>query len=104
MDLQVKMPEPRPCLVYGDNKALLYGFAQNAWHQLLADLTPVQHAIPSAIVEFEGGKLGAVPVSKTCSNCGTILAKKKPGDRHSQTANYCPNCVAKAVARWISRA
>lgn len=64
MDLQVKMPEPRPCLVYGDKKALFYGFAQNAWYQLLADLTPVQHAIPSAIVEFESGQLGAVPVSK----------------------------------------
>lgn len=40
---------------------------------------------------------------ETCSKCGTILAKKKPGDRHSQTANYCPNCGAKVVGRWISQ-
>lgn len=64
MELQVKMPEPRPCIVYGDRKALFHGFMQNAWYELFADLTPMQHAIPSAIVEFEGGQLGAVPVNK----------------------------------------
>ena len=64
MELQVKMPQPRPCIVYGDRKALLYGFMQNAWYELFADLTPMQHAIPSAIVELEDGQLGAVPVNK----------------------------------------
>lgn len=34
---------------------------------------------------------------ETCSNCGTILAKEKPEERHSQTANYCPNCGAKVM-------
>ena len=64
MELQVKMPDPRPCIVYADRKALFHGFMQNAWYQLFADLTPMQHAIPSAIVEFEDGQLGAVPVNR----------------------------------------
>lgn len=64
MELQVRMPEPRPCLVYGDRKALFHGFMQNAWYELFADLTPMQHAIPSAIVELEDGQLRAVPVEK----------------------------------------
>lgn len=64
MELQVRMPEPRPCLVYGDRRALFHGFMQNAWYELFADLTPMQHAIPSAIVEFEDGQLRAVPVQK----------------------------------------
>lgn len=64
MVLQVKMPEPRPCLVYGDRKALFHGFMQNAWYELFADLTPMQHAIPSAIVELGDGQLRAVPVEK----------------------------------------
>ena len=64
MELQVKMPEPRPCIVYGDVRALFHGFMQNAWYELFADLTPMQHAIPSAIVELEDGQLGAVPVNK----------------------------------------
>ena len=63
MEIQVRY-DPRPCIVYGDVRALFHGFMQNAWYELLADLTPVQHSIPSAIVELEDGQLGAVPVNK----------------------------------------
>lgn len=34
---------------------------------------------------------------ETCSECGCILSASWPGDRHSKTANYCPNCGAKVV-------
>lgn len=63
MEIQVRY-DPRPCIVYGDRKALLHGFMQNAWYELFADLTPMQHAIPSAIVELEDGQLRAVPINK----------------------------------------
>lgn len=63
MEMQVKMPCPRPCLVHGSSKALFYGIMQNAWCELSETLTPVQRCVPSAIVEFESGQLGAVPLS-----------------------------------------
>lgn len=63
MELKVKRPDPRPCIVYGDVRALFHGFMQNSGYHLFAGFTPMQYATPSAIVEFEDGQLGAVPVS-----------------------------------------
>lgn len=63
MGIQVRY-DPRPCIVHGDVRALFHGFMQNAWYELFADLTPMQHAIPSAIVELEDGQLRAVPINK----------------------------------------
>lgn len=83
MEIQVKN-EPRPCTVYGDVRALFHGFMQNAWYELLADLTPVQHAIPSAIVELEDGQLGAVPVNKVRMLDSAELFGEHPFDERGE--------------------
>ena len=64
MELQIKRPDPRPCIVLGEYKALLHGFSVHAWTELSACLSPMSRAVPSAIVEFENGDLGAFPVNK----------------------------------------
>lgn len=63
MELQVKMPDPRPCIVFGKYKALLHRFADNAWTELSIGLSSMKRAVPSAIVEYEDGMLRAVSVN-----------------------------------------
>lgn len=34
---------------------------------------------------------------EACSECGTILTARRPGDRHAARASYCPRCGARVV-------
>lgn len=54
MELQVKMPYPRPCMVRQDGRALLHGLFVRAWTH--------GGSIPMALVEYEDGRLDAVAI------------------------------------------
>lgn len=66
MDLQVKMPDPRPCMVRQDGRALLHGFHVHMWtHGAAATIggfTAGQESTLLALVEFEDGRLDCVAV------------------------------------------
>lgn len=66
MELQIKMPDPRPCVVRQGGRALLHGLFIKSWtHGASASIsgfTAGQETMPMALVEIEDGRLDCVAV------------------------------------------
>lgn len=66
MELQIKMPVPRPCVVRQEGRALLHGlFVKARTHGASASVggfTADQETMPMALVELEDGWLDCVSV------------------------------------------
>ena len=66
MELRVTGPEPRPCVVRQEGRALFHGFFVRAWtHGAAATIggfSAGQESHPMAIVEFEDGRVDAVAI------------------------------------------
>ena len=66
MELQIKMPEPRPCIVRQEGRALLHGFFIHSWTHgasaMIGGFSAGQESVPMALVEFEDGRVDAVAV------------------------------------------
>lgn len=66
MELQIKMPQPRPCMVRQEGKALLHGLFIHAWTHgesiSIGGFCAGQETMPMALIEYEDGRLGAVAV------------------------------------------
>lgn len=66
MELRVSGPEPRPCVVRQEGRALFHGFFVMAWtHGAAATIggfSAGQESHPMAIVEFEDGRVDAVAI------------------------------------------
>lgn len=67
MELQVKMPQPRPCMVRQEGRARLHGLFVHAWTHgasvAVGGFCAGQETEPMALVEYEDGRLDAVAVS-----------------------------------------
>ena len=67
MELKVKMPQPRPCVVRQEGRALLHGLFVHAWTHgasiTVGGFCAGQETAPMALVEYEDGRLDAVDVS-----------------------------------------
>lgn len=61
MELQIKGPDLRPCIVNGHKRALLHFFFVRAWTHgesaMIGGFTAGQEAHPSALVEYEDGSM-----------------------------------------------
>lgn len=66
MELQVKMPYPRPCMVRQEGRALLHGLFVRMWTHggsiAVGGFCAGQETMPMALIEYEDGRLGAVAV------------------------------------------
>ncbi len=66
MELRVKMPRPRPCMVRQEGKALLHGLFVHAWTHgesiAVGGFCAGQETMPMALVEYEDGRLDAVVI------------------------------------------
>lgn len=66
MELQARMPEPRPCVVRQERAALLHGLFAHAWTHgesiAVGGFCAGQETMPMALVEYEDGRLDAVGV------------------------------------------
>ena len=66
MELRVSGPEPRPCVVRQEGRALFHGFFVRAWTHgssvTIGGFSAGQEAHPMAIVEFEDGRVDAVAI------------------------------------------
>lgn len=66
MELKIKMPGPRPCVVGRDDRALLHFLFVHAWTHgesiAVGGFAAGQETVPMALVEYEDGRLGTVPV------------------------------------------
>lgn len=66
MELQIKMPQPRPCMVRQEGCALLHLLFVRAWTHgaavTVGGFSAGQETAPMALVEYEDGRLDAVAV------------------------------------------
>ena len=64
MELQIKMPDPRPCIVYGKRKALLHLFFVYTWTHgesaMIGGFPAGQESKPVALVEYPDGSIETV--------------------------------------------
>lgn len=67
MELKVKMPQPRPCMVRQEGRALLHGLFVQAWTHgssiAVGGFCAGQETASMALVEYEDGRLDTVVVS-----------------------------------------
>lgn len=66
MEIQARMPEPRPCVVGQEHAALLHGLFIHAWTHgesiAVGGFCAGQETMPMALVEYEDGRLDAVEI------------------------------------------
>ena len=66
MELRVKMPRLRPCMVRQEGKALLHGLFVHSWTHgesiAVGGFCAGQETMPMALVEYEDGRLDAVVI------------------------------------------